>query len=234
MALGQQALGLQAYIPDVAVLYSVDWLLGMVRTTVNVWGDANACVVVDAWAKRHAKKHDSSPLIVSLSTQVRWESTLLLSRSYHCLRGLIVHYFNQSEWQLCLHLSPDLQLYLTFKLENAWKRRHLEDILKDSLLTQVSVHFTFSYCPMCIRYRKRPHGIGKECSRNKQVKFQLTYLREKDALVDCEWFVGFSSLLLDWKTEILLRPLCRILEQQRRKVSVVNPVGSRHVLLSEY
>jgi len=52
-----QALGLQEYIPDVAVLYSVDWLLGMVRTTVNVWGDANACVVVDAWAKRHAKNH---------------------------------------------------------------------------------------------------------------------------------------------------------------------------------
>ncbi|KAG0584743.1 hypothetical protein KC19_3G231300 [Ceratodon purpureus] len=57
-----QALGLQEYIPDVAVLYSVDWLLGMVRTTVNVWGDANACVVVDTWAKRHAKKHDMLPV----------------------------------------------------------------------------------------------------------------------------------------------------------------------------
>lgn len=57
-----QALGLQEYIPDVAVLYSVDWLLGMVRTTVNVWGDANACVVVDTWAKRHAKKHDMLPI----------------------------------------------------------------------------------------------------------------------------------------------------------------------------
>jgi Na+/H+-dicarboxylate symporter len=60
-----QALGLQEYIPDVAVLYSVDWLLGMVRTTVNVWGDANACVVVDAWAKRHAKKHGGLPITSS-------------------------------------------------------------------------------------------------------------------------------------------------------------------------
>ena len=59
-------LGLQEYIPDVAVLYSVDWLLGMVRTTVNVWGDANACVVVDAWAKRHAKyHHETLPITVS-------------------------------------------------------------------------------------------------------------------------------------------------------------------------
>lgn len=63
-----QALGLQEYIPDVAVLYSVDWLLGMVRTTVNVWGDANACVVVDAWAKRHAKNHQEAlPITVRLS-----------------------------------------------------------------------------------------------------------------------------------------------------------------------
>jgi len=74
---GLQALGLQEYIPDVAVLYSVDWLLGMVRTTVNVWGDANACVVVDAWAKRHAKKHGGLPITVSFSTQVKWNLFLI-------------------------------------------------------------------------------------------------------------------------------------------------------------
>lgn len=75
-----QALGLQEYIPDVAVLYSVDWLLGMVRTTVNVWGDANACVVVDAWAKNHAKKQDGLPITTTrtakekaVSGETSWE-----------------------------------------------------------------------------------------------------------------------------------------------------------------
>lgn len=64
-----QALGLQEYIPDVAVLYSVDWLLGMVRTTVNVWGDSNACVVVDTWAKRYAKKQERLPITVNRSAK---------------------------------------------------------------------------------------------------------------------------------------------------------------------
>lgn len=57
-----QALSLQEYIPDVAVLYSVDWLLGMFRTATNIWGDACACVVVDTWARRHAKKHGLLPI----------------------------------------------------------------------------------------------------------------------------------------------------------------------------
>ncbi|KAG0602013.1 hypothetical protein M758_11G154600 [Ceratodon purpureus] len=57
-----QALSLQEYIPDVAVLYSVDWLLGMIRTATNIWGDACACVVVDTWARRHARKHGLLPI----------------------------------------------------------------------------------------------------------------------------------------------------------------------------
>lgn len=57
-----QALSLQEYIPDVAVLYSVDWLLGMIRTATNIWGDACACVVVDTWARRHAKKNGTLPI----------------------------------------------------------------------------------------------------------------------------------------------------------------------------
>jgi Na+/H+-dicarboxylate symporter len=60
-----QALGLQEYIPDVAVLYSVDWLLGMFRTAVNIWGDACACVIVDTWATRYAKNHPTLPTVVS-------------------------------------------------------------------------------------------------------------------------------------------------------------------------
>lgn len=63
-----QALSLQEYIPDVAVLYSVDWLLGMFRTATNIWGDACACVVVDTWARRHAKKHGTLPIRVSLES----------------------------------------------------------------------------------------------------------------------------------------------------------------------
>lgn len=51
------------------MLYSVDWLLGMVRTTVNVWGDSNACVVVDTWAKRYAKKQERLPITVNRSAK---------------------------------------------------------------------------------------------------------------------------------------------------------------------
>lgn len=57
-----QALSLQEYIPDVAVLYSVDWLLGMIRTATNIWGDACACVIVDTWARRYAKNHGTLPI----------------------------------------------------------------------------------------------------------------------------------------------------------------------------
>lgn len=65
LELSMKALSLQEYIPDVAVLYSVDWLLGMIRTATNIWGDACACVVVDTWARRHAKKNGTLPIKVS-------------------------------------------------------------------------------------------------------------------------------------------------------------------------
>ncbi|BBM98413.1 hypothetical protein MPTK1_1g13310 [Marchantia polymorpha subsp. ruderalis] len=61
-----QALGYPEYIEDVAVLYAVDWFLGMTRTAVNIWGDACAVVVVDNWNKRYEKKHDR---ISSFSTR---------------------------------------------------------------------------------------------------------------------------------------------------------------------
>lgn len=30
---------MQAYIPDLSVILACDWLLGMFRTVVNIWGD---------------------------------------------------------------------------------------------------------------------------------------------------------------------------------------------------
>jgi Na+/H+-dicarboxylate symporter len=36
---GAQAVGMQAYIPDLSVILACDWLLGMFRTVVNIWGD---------------------------------------------------------------------------------------------------------------------------------------------------------------------------------------------------
>lgn len=57
-----QALSLQEYIPDVAILYSVDWLLGMFRTATNIWGDACACVVVDVWNRRYQRRQGTLPI----------------------------------------------------------------------------------------------------------------------------------------------------------------------------
>ncbi|EFJ34670.1 hypothetical protein SELMODRAFT_438697 [Selaginella moellendorffii] len=51
-----QAVNLPQFIGDVSVLFAVDWLLGMFRTSVNIWGDACACVVVDTWNKRFSRK----------------------------------------------------------------------------------------------------------------------------------------------------------------------------------
>ncbi|KAJ7207655.1 hypothetical protein O6H91_Y483000 [Diphasiastrum complanatum] len=57
-----QALGLSEYIGDVSILYATDWLLGMFRTSVNIWGDACACVIVDAWAARWNKDESAARL----------------------------------------------------------------------------------------------------------------------------------------------------------------------------
>ncbi|MCO5546782.1 hypothetical protein L7F22_000218 [Adiantum nelumboides] len=50
-----QAVSLPQYISDISILFAVDWILGMVRTSVNIWGDACACVIVDKWEKRRSK-----------------------------------------------------------------------------------------------------------------------------------------------------------------------------------
>lgn len=50
-----QATGNAQYIGDLSLLYSVDWMLGMLRTCVNVWGDACACCTIDTLAKNYAK-----------------------------------------------------------------------------------------------------------------------------------------------------------------------------------
>ncbi|MCO5561899.1 hypothetical protein L7F22_015524 [Adiantum nelumboides] len=49
------AVSLPQYISDISILFAVDWILGMVRTSVNIWGDACACVIVDKWEKRRSK-----------------------------------------------------------------------------------------------------------------------------------------------------------------------------------
>eukprot|EP00250_Pteridium_aquilinum_P018171 c23976_g2_i2 orf=504-1859(-) len=53
-----QAVSLTEYISDITILYAVDWLIGMFRTSVNIWGDACACVIVDTWEKRRSRKRD--------------------------------------------------------------------------------------------------------------------------------------------------------------------------------
>ncbi|KAH7300017.1 hypothetical protein KP509_24G041200 [Ceratopteris richardii] len=62
-----QAVSLSQYISDISILFAVDWVLGMFRTAVNVWGDACACVIVDSWDKRNSStggppKHDEESL----------------------------------------------------------------------------------------------------------------------------------------------------------------------------
>ncbi|MCO5610390.1 hypothetical protein L7F22_064626 [Adiantum nelumboides] len=53
-----QAVSMTEYISDVTILYAVDWIIGMFRTAVNIWGDACACVIVDAWEKRRSIQID--------------------------------------------------------------------------------------------------------------------------------------------------------------------------------
>lgn len=53
-----QAVSLTQYLSDISILYAVDWLLGMFRTSVNIWGDACACVIVDSWEKQRSRKRD--------------------------------------------------------------------------------------------------------------------------------------------------------------------------------
>ncbi|GAQ87191.1 dicarboxylic acid transport [Klebsormidium nitens] len=48
-----RAVGLSEYVGDISVLIAVDWFLGMVRTVVNIFGDACAAVIVDNWSRRH-------------------------------------------------------------------------------------------------------------------------------------------------------------------------------------
>jgi Na+/H+-dicarboxylate symporter len=47
---------LEEYVSDLSILFAVDWVLGMLRTSVNIWGDACACVIVDTWEKRRLSK----------------------------------------------------------------------------------------------------------------------------------------------------------------------------------
>ena len=54
--INMQAVSLDEYISDLSILFAVDWVLGMFRTSVNIWGDACACVIVDTWEKQRLKK----------------------------------------------------------------------------------------------------------------------------------------------------------------------------------
>lgn len=49
-----QAVGMSQYIPQLAILLAMDWLIGMFRTITNIWGDACAVSVVDHWANKCA------------------------------------------------------------------------------------------------------------------------------------------------------------------------------------
>ncbi|PSC69711.1 dicarboxylate amino acid cation sodium transporter [Micractinium conductrix] len=49
-----QAVGLEQYAGDLAVILAIDWLLDRVRTCVNLLGDAYGCVIVDDLMKRHS------------------------------------------------------------------------------------------------------------------------------------------------------------------------------------
>ncbi|KAL3682159.1 hypothetical protein R1sor_000181 [Riccia sorocarpa] len=50
-----QATGNSEFLGDLSLLYAIDWILGMFRTICNVWGDACATLVVDAWLKKYGK-----------------------------------------------------------------------------------------------------------------------------------------------------------------------------------
>ncbi|CAM6128540.1 unnamed protein product [Calypogeia fissa] len=65
-----QALNYSQFISDVAILYAVDWFLGMLRTALNIWGDACAVVIVDTWVDNYAKKHDTLPVTTTTSSSI--------------------------------------------------------------------------------------------------------------------------------------------------------------------
>lgn len=58
-------MSLSEYTNELSILYAVDWLIGMFRTSVNIWGDACACVVVDSWEKKQLRKQCDASVSVS-------------------------------------------------------------------------------------------------------------------------------------------------------------------------
>ncbi|KAK9909594.1 hypothetical protein WJX75_004641 [Coccomyxa subellipsoidea] len=57
-----QAVGMSQYIPQLAILLAMDWLIGMFRTITNIWGDACAVSCVDHWANKYEKVIDDDAL----------------------------------------------------------------------------------------------------------------------------------------------------------------------------
>ncbi|KAG6555893.1 hypothetical protein Mapa_002535 [Marchantia paleacea] len=57
-----QATGNSEFLSDLSYLYALDWLLAMFRTICNVWGDACATVVVDAWLSHYGHDIEMQPI----------------------------------------------------------------------------------------------------------------------------------------------------------------------------
>lgn len=59
MLMVMQAVSLDQFASDLAVILAIDWLLDRCRTAVNVMGDAFAVVLVDSMCKEDTKQtHD--------------------------------------------------------------------------------------------------------------------------------------------------------------------------------
>lgn len=59
-----QAVSLDRFASDLAVILAVDWLLDRCRTAVNVMGDAFAVVLVDSLCRQDAKRtHSATPTL---------------------------------------------------------------------------------------------------------------------------------------------------------------------------
>ena len=56
MLMVMQAVSLDRFASDLAVILAIDWLLDRCRTAVNVMGDAFAVVLVDSMCKQNAKR----------------------------------------------------------------------------------------------------------------------------------------------------------------------------------
>lgn len=56
MLMVMQAVSLDQFASDLAVILAIDWLLDRCRTAVNVMGDAFAVVLVDSMCKEDAKQ----------------------------------------------------------------------------------------------------------------------------------------------------------------------------------